>query len=760
MKTPHFASKSRFLAILIALLCVGGLFALSYSNSQGSLWIFSYNPYGLVSLVTFVGCLGLLIFFASKPARTDERMWLSFYLAGLCVLSGGEMMQRFSPTPEGAIFWTTLSAIGIAIVPVSLYLFALAYTNQTDRRFPGVTAVLLTSGFIIAFFYAYTDLIFFGDPTAAKLYPWGYNNDPATGLIFSLVWLNLLCLLAVARFVSFRRRTHNPILRKQSLIFIFASSVPVIGGTITDGVLPLLGITNLPPSAVTMSAITAFLLLYGVLRYKIVNLNPTLFSNTILSIMHEAVVVTDTQFRILHLNPEAEKLLGQSDIARHQLSLLDAIPVSARAGFSRSFRDQSLTGSTIELDRINLVGPTARTPVRITGSYLHSPELEAYVLVLTDITTELKTRSIIERQVKERTQELHAARAYLVASINSLEQGFILVNDRNEVELMNGAAEQLIKSGGGDLSKRQLAAVIAPIKWNMSLDVEVSAVLTKRKPKQLQAVTANGKVYVVYISAVIDESKALGAAIVIEDITEQRVMERSRDEFFSIASHELRTPLTAIRGNMSIAKRYFPEVKQNQKLSQTINDTYEASVRLIDIVNDFLDSSRLEQGRMVFHLGSFKLQDIWKSVIAELQPLMTKNQNTISAELADVPPLYADSVRVRQILLNLVANANKYTHAGTITAQTEVKGRKLLLRISDTGQGIPAENQQYLFHKFQQAAGSILTRDNTQGTGLGLYIARMLAGYMHGDVSLEHSEEGKGSTFLVILPLAPKEKQD
>src|SRR5213075_2929978 len=101
------------------------------------------------------------------------------------------------------------------------------------------------------------------------------------------------------------------------------------------------------------------------------------------------------------------------------------------------------------------------------------------------------------------------------------------------------------------------------------------------------------------------KTEAIGTAILVEDVTEERVMARSKDEFFSIASHELRTPLTAIRGNTSLIQQYYKAQLKDGQLNEMVGDIHESSLRLIEIVNDFLDASRLEQGKMQFHPEPF-----------------------------------------------------------------------------------------------------------------------------------------------------------
>lgn len=118
-----------------------------------------------------------------------------------------------------------------------------------------------------------------------------------------------------------------------------------------------------------------------------------------------------------------------------------------------------------------------------------------------------------------------------------------------------------------------------------------------------------------------------------------------------------------------------------------------------------------------------------------------------------LPLVYCDEDRLKQILYNLIGNAMRFTESGTITIETLVDDQLLRIVVSDTGPGISEKNQRVLFHKFQQASSNILTRDSSQSNGLGLYISRLLANKMGGNVKLDRSQLEKGSTFSCTIPL-------
>jgi signal transduction histidine kinase len=248
----------------------------------------------------------------------------------------------------------------------------------------------------------------------------------------------------------------------------------------------------------------------------------------------------------------------------------------------------------------------------------------------------------------------------------------------------------------------------------------------------------------------------------VEDITEKKIMERSKDEFFSIASHELRTPLTAIKGNTSMIMSYFPELLKDKDVKEMLSDIHTSSIRLIDIVNDFLDVSRIEQGKIVFKNEAFSIEKIIESVIYEMGPVLKEKKIYLKFDqmtAQTLPQVWSDADRTKQIIYNLIGNAAKFTEEGGVTVSAHSEAGFLKVAVTDTGRGIPLDKQELLFRKFQQAGNSLLTRDTAKGTGLGLYISKMLVERMGGHISLEKSEEGKGTTFGFTLPLATVEQR-
>ncbi len=389
---------------------------------------------------------------------------------------------------------------------------------------------------------------------------------------------------------------------------------------------------------------------------------------------------------------------------------------------------------------------------------------------VSELNTELQEeKADQEKVIVERTKQLIEEKERLNASVSNLSLGFIMTDADNSVLLINERANVILTSITEPSDSPAAIAASPKAIWTIDeiaecfgddfdLAKQLTASTRERKPAAATEVACGKHILRVLISPVFDEAtdENLGSVILLEDITEQKVAERSRDEFFSIASHELRTPLTAIRGNTAMIKQFYVDQVKDDTFAEMVDDIHGASVRLIRIVNDFLDASRLEQGKIKFKLESFDLTEVLESVAYETTSLAAEKDNRIIIDktLRNLPQVYADKDRVKQIVYNLVGNAMKFTSDGSITISGIKDGAMMKVLVTDTGPGISLENQNLLFHKFQQAGTDLFTRETSRGTGLGLYISKLLVESMGGSIALDHSELGKGTTFSFRLPLA------
>jgi signal transduction histidine kinase len=246
----------------------------------------------------------------------------------------------------------------------------------------------------------------------------------------------------------------------------------------------------------------------------------------------------------------------------------------------------------------------------------------------------------------------------------------------------------------------------------------------------------------------------------IEDKSRQLAeASQHKSQFLANMSHELRTPLNAIIGVSEMLREDAEALKQD---TEPLDRVLGAGRHLLALINDILDLSKIEAGRMELHLESFSLVPVIKDVAKTIEPLAAKNANQVAVQCdAEIGTLHADQMRLRQALLNLMSNANKFTENGTITIAAHQKQENgsdwVTLAVADTGIGMTPEQMGKLFQEFSQADAS--TTRKYGGTGLGLAISKRFCQMMGGDITVE-SEPGRGSTFTIRLPRiveAPKE---
>lgn len=225
---------------------------------------------------------------------------------------------------------------------------------------------------------------------------------------------------------------------------------------------------------------------------------------------------------------------------------------------------------------------------------------------------------------------------------------------------------------------------------------------------------------------------------------------QAKSTFLANMSHELRTPLNAIIGFTRIVRRKGAELLPSKQLDN-LDKVLTSSDHLLGLINTVLDIAKIEAGQMDVQASSFEIKPIIDLVGMTAQPLVrSANVKLITDVDKNIPPLYTDQDKLKQILLNLLSNAAKFTHEGRITVQAKTIGGNLVVDVSDTGIGISPESLDLIFEEFQQADTS--TTREYGGTGLGLAISRSMAHLLGGDLQAA-SQEGSGSTFTLVIPL-------
>jgi len=241
-------------------------------------------------------------------------------------------------------------------------------------------------------------------------------------------------------------------------------------------------------------------------------------------------------------------------------------------------------------------------------------------------------------------------------------------------------------------------------------------------------------------------------------IVKLKEVDRLKSDFLASMSHELRTPLNSIIGFADILLQGIDGPLSDNAITD-ITAIHNSGKHLLALINDILDLSKIEAGRMELMRSALSIEDIFRDVAASVSSLLTEKPIELRQQVEpNLPPVWADSLRLTQVIINLVSNAIKFTDEGSVTMGAERHGDKFLhLYVQDTGIGIPQDKFDLVFEHFRQ----IDSRNNRkyQGTGMGLAIARQLVQLHGGEMWLE-SEVGKGSTFHFTIPVAEEKSEE
>ncbi len=376
---------------------------------------------------------------------------------------------------------------------------------------------------------------------------------------------------------------------------------------------------------------------------------------------------------------------------------------------------------------------------------------------LQSMANSLRDEKMKEKELAENYLQLDKAKAKDDALLTSIGDAVIAIDDKQKIILLNDAAGEMIGVDPALFIGQSYISILTLLNekdYSLIPDFVGFALQGEKLIKGSRVVlkSKSGKMIpILYtISSILDNNKKVtGVVVVLKDITKERELEKIKDEFISVASHELRTPMTAIKGLISmIFEGDYGNL--NEQLKDPLSDIGKSTERLIILVNDMLDVSRIETGRIKFNITDVSIPDVTKEVIKMLEPLSI--QKNIKLEIVESPigEVNADVDKVKQILINLLNNSLKFTDQGKITISFRSEGRFACISVSDTGIGISEDNKEKLFGKFSQISSSQMGRP--LGSGLGLYLSREFAKGMGGNMWLERSEPDHGATFTFSLP--------
>jgi two-component system sensor histidine kinase VicK len=362
-------------------------------------------------------------------------------------------------------------------------------------------------------------------------------------------------------------------------------------------------------------------------------------------------------------------------------------------------------------------------------------------------------KEAVEQEVRVRTRELQEQRARLLAAIHSVPLGFIILDLKGNVVLKNPAALNILEIPEEAFS---LEAITLRLGAAFDIGAFYKECLHDKVVLQQEAVYLNKflRFFLNPVEIAGEQGEVIGLILLVQDITEEKILQRSKDDFVAIASHELRTPLAIIRGNAEVLMKLLASPSADEAVAKRLLAIHTSSIRLLGIVNDFLDLATLEAKRMQMKRETFSITELIQGMLPDFQDSVDRKGLSLKLENApETPMVTADIEHSKQVITNIIGNAIQYTQQGGITISLQKTDGFVKVAVTDTGAGIAPELQPMLFRKFETVSERFI-RSKEYGSGLGLYISRLIMERMGGKIILEKSVPGQGSTFSIHFPTA------
>jgi PAS domain S-box-containing protein len=521
---------------------------------------------------------------------------------------------------------------------------------------------------------------------------------------------------------------------------------------------------------------------------------------SIINAVTDPILLTDTEGKLIIANTHAEKLFAAPEEASEgwrraaalNNMLFSAALSTSAVGMVELARRELLLVDPLEGSDLLFELLSSRAKDERQGTYV--------VSILRNVTDLARAKEEIEesyRTLRIAQAEVRDERHRLDLIIDSVADPILVTDQEGDIVLMNTPAERLFNAPGVE-DEKTLRRVRAN---GANLTSFVSNVLTRsgeqryRGEIQLADPSSGRPLPVEAVAGTIlsEQGELMWVVTILHDLTEaiekaklyeqlkqasvqleRKVQEATaelaeqnellrrqhieleqasalKSQFLANMSHEFRTPLNAILGyTHMLLNNVTGPVTEPQRKSLTRIDSN--SRHLLALINDILDITRIEAGRMPLNATSFGIGELFEEVQAELEPIIKRSNLSVTTRMrGTVPSIRSDRQKVKQIVLNLLSNALKFTPAGSVkmTASFDKRARQVAISVKDTGVGIPFADQAKVFEDFRQLDSS--PARGYGGTGLGLSICRRLANILGGSIGLE-SEPGKGSTFTLWLP--------
>lgn len=361
----------------------------------------------------------------------------------------------------------------------------------------------------------------------------------------------------------------------------------------------------------------------------------------------------------------------------------------------------------------------------------------------------------ILEDVEEARQKAEEEKNKTQAIITNFADGLLMFDEEKNLVLINPQAGKFFGAEGKSLVGQSIKQLGASVDFKELVDLigkEIKIIFRKELKLRSDLILEASTI------SVVRGEEMLGILVILHDITREKNIEKLKTEFVSLAAHQLRTPLSAIKWTLKmLLSGDLGEITAEQR--DFIEKSYNSNERMIHLINDLLNVTRLEEGRYIYRLSEFKPEEAFSSVLASLKEKIDAKQINLSYHLPPkkLPTIVADREKIEIAMQNLLDNAINYSSNGD-SVEVFIDGGQngWTFKVSDSGIGIDENQKKRLFEKFYRGENAV--KKDTQGTGLGLFLTKNIVESHGGQISFS-SILGSGSVFSFSLPFRAKIKE-
>jgi len=705
------------------------------------------------TLFNFV--LGMLVWLSG--ARNELRRVFIVFSAAIGMWSFGLAMFFLITDQSIALFWAKTLYIAGSTIALSLCYFSFIFpTFYLNRRYlPWVKIFLFGFSGLTYLLTLFTNLVLSGVVEGnykGLTYSWGYA-------IWLLHFLSLMTVAFINQFIQLRRSGGMEKLQiKYMLIGTFTAA---IFGSATNVIMPTFGNFMFFGIGPLLTISMAGFIAYAIVRHRLMDIRLVVARTVAYSVMVAIIGI----FYVI-ASTLTSSLLLNSALGNNPLVLYSLLTLVVAFSFDKLRKNiESVT------DRFFFKGRYDSSQLLSKLGNIMSSTLELNSLssqILETLSADMRiSRAALVLLEKESVYGISAVNFSHPPSYDYPKLIQILVSHQPIIfdELPEGELKQLMRVLNVSVSatlrvKEDLVGVFllgekASGETYSGEDLKVLGILMPEVAIAIANAKAVDKIKKFNITLVQEVQKATAELRLANE--KLKVLDKLKDDFVSIASHELRTPMTAIKSYLWMAINR-PDMKLSEKMTKYISRAYLSTERLINLVNDMLNVSRIEAGRIEVRPQVFDILQLCDEVASEISAKAGEKMIKLAINKTQVPQVFADPDKIHQVLLNLVGNALKFVATnGEIAVSFFTDGQVLETSVRDNGVGIAKEDVGKLFQKFGRLDNSYVAAATTGGTGLGLYITKNLVELMGGKIWVTSEGLGKGSTFTFSLPIATKE---